>query len=410
MDPIEEAHRRWWPQVLAATVRFTRDLDLAQDCVQEAYLKAFAAWSQEVPRNRAAWLTTAARRLAIDRMRREATLRSKLPLLVIEDDETSTPETDLLRLIFTCAHPALSPDAQLVLALRLLGGLTVTEIAAGLLLKEATVAARITRAKQKIAAAGIPFRVPSEAEFPERLTAVLEVIHLIHTAGHTAPEGAELTRPDLSAKARDLAGMLAELMPTQSEVQGLLAVCLLTDARVEARTDEDGALLLLADQDRSAWDQDLVHAGLRAATQSLRGGVCRYALQAAIAGLHAQAPSIEHTDWGLIVTMYDGLLATWPTPVVALNRLAAVSMVPGTDLVEVLAELDALGAEPPLLAYPYLPAIRADVLRRLGRFAQAESAYAVAAALTGNEAERAYLRRREEEVGGWGRDVGVTSA
>lgn len=314
MSAIEEAHRRHWPQVLAATVRLTRDLDLAQECVQEAYVRALTAWGDDPPRNPAAWLTTTARRLAIDAIRREATLRNKLPLLVVDEDPAEPePQTDLLRLVFTCVHPALSRDAQVALSLRLLGGLTVAEIASGLLVQESAVAARITRAKRKIATAGIPFRVPPEAELPRRLDAVLEVILLIHTAGHTAVVGSELLRPDLSAKARDLARLLAGLMPGNSEVQGLLAVCLLTDARAGARCGPGGELLPLAEQDRRRWDPLLLTAGLRAATAALRGGTGRYALQAAIAGLHAQAPDAQHTDWAAIVTMYDGLQARWPT-------------------------------------------------------------------------------------------------
>lgn len=400
----EEVCRRCRPEVLAATVGLTRDIDLAEDCVQEALLRAITTWQHKPPANPAAWLTTTARRIAVDRIRRETRLRSKLPMLVVDldpgpADPDTGPAPDLLRLIFTCVHPALSRDAQLALTLRLLGGLAVPEIAAGLLLKEATVAARITRAKQKIAAAGIPFRVPDTAELPARLDAVLEVVHLIHTAGYTAADGHSLTRPDLAGTARELASMLARLMPQHSEVQGLLALCLLNDARAPSRTSPGSQLVPLPDQDRRGWDQQLLTAGLAAATVALRTGTGRYALQAAIAGLHAQARSIEETDWPAIVTMYDGLLERWPNPVVALNRLVAVSMTAQADLPAVLTGLEALADEPALRRYPYLPAARADVLRRLGRTRQAAQAYTEALALTRNGAEVEYLTRRLRELG-----------
>lgn len=234
---VEDAFRRCWPQVLAATVRVTRDLDVAEDCVQDAFVKASTVWSTDPPRNGAAWLTTAARNRAVDRMRRETTLRQKLPLLVMDDDAHDVEEgTDLLRLVFTCAHPALPRGAQLALTLRLIGGLSVAEIAAGLLLEEATVAARITRAKQKIAVAGVPFRVPPDSELSGRVGVVLDVVHLIHTAGHTAVDSSELTRPDMSLTGRELARLLTRLMPDDSEVQALLALCLLDDARLGAES------------------------------------------------------------------------------------------------------------------------------------------------------------------------------
>ncbi|QQS00915.1 MAG: sigma-70 family RNA polymerase sigma factor [Austwickia sp.] len=410
-DPVAEAYRRCRPQVLAATVRLTRDIDLAEDCVQDAMLRALQSWDQDPPRNPAAWLTTTARHLAVDRIRREGRLRAKLPLLVVPesgpdarqypgvDPDDPLENHDLLSLVFLCCHPALASSGQVALTLRLLGGLTVPEIAAGLLLKEATVAARITRAKQKIAAAGIPFRVPAAADLPERLDAVLDVIHLIHTAGHTAAEGATLTRPDLAGTARDLVGMLARLLPRDSEVRGLLALCLLDDARLPARTDGAGALAVLAEQDRSGWDRDLLAAGLAAATAALRSGTGRYALQAAIAGLHAQAPSLAATDWAAVVTMYDGLLARWPNPVVAVNRLVAVSMLPGADPLAVLDELATFADHPALARYPYLPAVRAELLRRAGRTAEAATAYRAAIALNRNGPQDAYLRRRLRELG-----------
>lgn len=396
---VEEAYRQCWAEVLAATLRVTREFDLAEDCVQDAFSSALVAWGAGPPRNPAAWLTTTARRRAIDQRRREATARQKLPLLLLEDPDDRRPGTDLLRLVFTCCHPALSPDAQLALTLRLVGGLTVPEIACGLLVKEATVAARITRAKGKIAAAGVPFRVPADAELPARSRAALEVIHLIHTPGHTAPAGPVLTRSDLTAKARDLARMLDRLLPGDADVVGLLALCLLDDARVAARTGADGRLVPLPDQDRSQWDPALLAEGLTCATRALGLGPSRYALQAGIAGMHAAAPSWAATDWAGIVALYDRLLAQWPSPVVALNRLAALSLRPGADLSAVLAGLDRLAGDPALSAYAYLPAARADVLRRLGRPTEAAAAYDAAIRLSRNDPEIAYLRARRAEGG-----------
>lgn len=401
-SPVEEALGRCWPQVVAATVRLTRDLDLAEDCAQDAFEKSTRTWADRPPDNPAAWLTTTARNLAVDRIRREDTLRRKLPLLVMErsagpDDEGH----DLLRLLFVCCHPALSTDARLALTLRLLGGLTVPEIAEGLLVKETAVAARITRAKQKIAAAHLPFSVPPHHELTLRLDYVLAVIYLIHTSGHSAPMGERIVRPDLTAKARELAELLCDLMPHEAEAWGLLALCLLDDARADVRADEAAGLVLLPDQDRSRWDGRLLTEGLSAATRALRlgteAGIGRYTLQAAISGLHARAPDAASTDWAAVLTMYDGLYACWPTPIVALNRAAARSLAPGADLTAVLAALDALAAEPALRHYRYLPATRADVLRRLGRLPEAALAYAEALRLTDDTVERRFLRGRLDE-------------
>ncbi len=396
---MEGAHREYWATVLTAAVRVTRDLDLAEDCAQDAFVRALRAWPDGVPENQAGWLVTVVRRLALDRLRRETNLRRKLPLLIedpvaAEDDERPT---DPLRLVFTCCHPALARDSQVALTLRLICGLTTREVAAGLLISEATAAARITRAKKKIAAAGIPYRIPTDEELPARLDAVLTVVHLVYTAGHVAA-GPELTRTDLTGRAIQLARMLVRLMPAEPEPQALLGLLLMTQARGNARVSEDGELVLLADQDRSRWDARMIAEGVSRATAALHGGHGRFALQAAIAGLHVTAPSWERTDWIQVVRMYDAMLVGWPSPIVELNRAAAHSLVPGADLVAVLRELDALGNESALKSYAYLPAARADVLARLGRPAEAVRAYDESIALTVNEAERRFLRRRRASL------------
>lgn len=395
---LGEAHREHWAEVLGATVRFTRDLDLAEDCAQEAFVRALRSWPDAVPDNPAAWLTAVARREAVDRMRRDTTLRRKLPLLVVDEPDGDEVATDPLRLVFTCCHPALAQDAHLALTLRLVCGLTTDEVADALLIPKATAAARITRAKKKIALARIPFHVPEGLELAERLDSVLTVVHVLYSAGHTSM-GEDLVRPDLAERAVDLARTLVRLMPDEPEPQGLLALLLLGQARAGARVDPDGQLVLLADQDRRLWDRRLIREGVARATDALNRGTGRFTLQAAIAGLHSVAESWESTDWPQVLRMYDALLVRWPTPVVALNRAAAHSLVPGADLVAVLAELDALAGEPALARYAYLPATRADVLRRLGRFDEARVAYDEAIGRTANDRERRFLRQRRDEVG-----------
>jgi RNA polymerase sigma-70 factor, ECF subfamily len=394
-EQVEAAHRECWSVVLASTVRVTRDLDLAEDCAQEAFVRALRTWPEQIPDNPAGWLTTVAKRLALDKLRRETTLRRKLPLLVEEPGESEQP-TDPLRLVFTCCHPALARDAQVALTLRLICGLTTREVAAGLLISETTAAARITRAKKKIAAAGIPYRIPADSELASRLDVVLTVVQLVYTAGHVAA-GPELTRADLTGRAIELAQLLVRLMPDEPEPQSLLALLLMTQARGDARVSDDGELVLLADQDRSRWDIKMLAEGVSRATAALRQREepGRFALQAAVAGLHVTAPSWERTDWVQVVRMYDAMLVGWPSPIVALNRAAAQSLVPGADLDEVLGELDALGKESALKTYAYLPATRADVLARLGRTAEAVTAYDAAIALTANGAERRFLLRRK---------------
>ncbi|TCC62379.1 sigma-70 family RNA polymerase sigma factor [Kribbella pittospori] len=385
--------------MLASVVRLTRDLDLAEDCTQDAFVQALRTWPDGIPSNPGGWLTTVARRLALDRLRRETTLRRKLPLLVedpVAPGDVEQP-TDPLRLVFTCCHPALARDSQVALTLRLICGLTTREVAAGLLISEATAAARITRAKKKIAAAGIPYRIPADHELSKRLDAVLTVVHLVYTAGHVAA-GPDLTRAELTGRAVELARLLVRLMPAETEPQALLGLLLMTEARGDARLSEDGELVLLADQDRSRWDVRMLAEGVSRATAALDRGQGRFVLQAAVAGLHVTAPSWEKTNWTQVVRMYDAMMVSWPTPIVALNRAAAHSLVPGADLEAVLAEMDALSNEPALKAYAYLPAARADVLARLGRIDEAAAAYDAAITLTANETERRFLTHRRTSL------------
>ena len=410
---VADAHRREWAFVLAATARVAGDIDLAEECVQDAYVAALDVWSRQgVPRNPGAWLTTAARRRAIDALRRDRTLRGKLPLLIepaapvagsspppAPAGEDDVIPDDRLRLVFTCCHPALAREAQVALTLRLVCGLTTTEIAQAFLVPEPTMAARVTRAKKKISAARIAYRVPGAAELPDRLDAVLTVVHLLYTTGHMAPAGENVVRGDLVERAIDLARMLRSLMPDEREVRGLLALLLLTDARRATRADPDGRLLLLADQDRSRWDRAAIAEGLALVPGALRGGrPGRFALQAAIAALHAEAPSYAETDWRQIVQLYDVLLAAWPSPVVMLNRAVALALAEGPEAG--LAQIQELERDGRLAGYRYLPAAKADLLRRLGRREEAAQAYRAAMALTENSAERDFLGRRIAETGG----------
>ncbi len=410
---VADAHRREWAYVLAATVRVTRDLDTAEECVQDAFVAALETWARTgVPDKPGAWLTTAARRKALDLVRRDRTLRVKLPLLVDPapsgseqpgGEEADVISDDRLRLVFTCCHPALAREAQQALTLRLVCGLTTAEIARGFLVSEPTMAARITRAKKKVALARIPYRIPTEAELPERLDVVLTVVHLVFSAGHTAPAGASLVRADLVDRALDLARMLHALMPDEREVRGLLALLLLTDARRSTRTDSRGRLLLLEEQDRSRWDRAAIEAGRRLVTESLRGGrPGRFALQAALAAVHAEAPTYAATDWSELLGLYDELLLVWPSPVVALNRAVVVAMVlgpqAGLDQIGGTEGSVGLGADPRLAAYPYLPATRADLLRQLGRWQESAEGYRAALRLATNHAERDFLARRLAEV------------
>ncbi len=408
---VADAHRDGWGLVLAATARVARDLDLAEECVQEAYAAALVSWARDgVPNNPAAWLTTTAKRRAMDAVRRERLMRSKLPLLVeaeamvdevamdgppepVEQEPEDVVPDERLRLIFLCCHPALAQDAQMALTLRLVCGVGTGDIARMFLVSEPTMAARMTRAKKKISTARIPYRVPGAAELPDRLRAVLAVIHLLFTTGHTAPSGPSLVRTDLVDQALHLTRMLRDLMPDEREVWGLLALLLVTDARRATRVDAAGRLLRLEEQDRSLWDQSAITEAHGLIVDGLRGGrPGRYILQAAIASLYAEAPTYDQTDWPQIVTLYDELLSVWPSPVVALNRTVAVSMVSGPA--QALAEIGELEKDGRLERYQYLPAIKADLLARLCRSDEAAIAYRHALELTSNDAEKAFLAER----------------
>ncbi len=413
-NAVADAHRREWAFVLAATARVASDIDLAEECVQDAYVRALDAWMRDgVPSKPGAWLTTAARRRALDALRRDRTLRAKLPLLVepVTTDPADEPGADepgadepgahvipddRLRLVFTCCHPALAREAQVALTLRLVCGLSTSEIAQAFLVSESTMAARVTRAKKKISAARIAYRVPDGHELPDRLDAVLTVVHLLYTTGHTAPAGPELVRVDLVDRAIDLARMLRTLMPDEREAHGLLALLLLTDARRSTRTGPDGRLLLLEEQDRSRWDRQAIAEGRALVLDALHGGrPGRFALQAAIAALHAEAPSYAETDWAQVLGVYDVLLRAWPSPVVALNRTVALAMVEGPAAA--LAEIESLERDGRLAGYRYLAATKADLLRRLDRHAEAAAVYRTALELADNDAEHTFLATRLAE-------------
>jgi RNA polymerase sigma-70 factor (ECF subfamily) len=416
---LAEAHRLHWATLLARATRLTRDFDSAEDVVQDAFASALWAWPREgIPRNCLAWLTAAAHRKAIDRRRRDQTLQRKLPLLVTDDDEfapsplTEDGETtrpyevsavrdERLRMIFTCCHPALAIEARVALTLRLVCGLNVAEIARLFLVSESTMAARLMRAKHKIRGAGIPFRVPADHELPSRLPAVLASVWLLYTEGHTAGSGSELRRPRLTTMAIELARLLVELMPDEPEVLGLLALLRLSDARQGGRIDEHGQLVLLADQDRTHWDRAAVAHGRDLVTHALRLAHGRaagaYTLQAAIAAVHAEAPTSDATDWRQIVALYDALLVGFPSPVAALARAVALGMRDGPAAA--LAEIERLVcAEPTLRNYHPAHVARAEMLRRLGRASDADMAYAVALESTANEVEQASLRRQRAEL------------
>jgi RNA polymerase sigma-70 factor (ECF subfamily) len=371
------------------------DIDLAEDAVQEAFALALRKWPVEgLPPNPGGWITTTARNRAIDHLRREARGRELLGQVIEGAEGTSGEEAgpvqdDRLRLIFTCCHPALSTEAQIALTLRLLGGLTTDEVARAFLVAEPTMAKRLVRAKHKIKAAHIPYRVPSKAELPMRLRPVLAVLYLTYNAGTSGPSG-----DGLRQEAIRLARAIANLMPDEAEVAGLLALLLLTESRWSARFAADGSLVLLRDQDRAVWDRTMIEEGqaiVRACLRRNRPGP--YQIQAAINAVHADAPSIEATDWNQILALYDQLLATSPSPIVALNRAIALGEVRGPHAA--LALLDDLDLDD----YHLFHAARADLLRRLGRPTDAARAYARAADLAPGDAERAFLFGRLDEVG-----------
>lgn len=393
---LAELYRREYGRILASVIRTVRDITLAEDALQEAFAIAHTRWPEHgTPPNPVAWLLTTARHKAIDQLRRQRLAADKhAQMITLATPEENAPEPqDTLRLIFTCCHPALAPDAQVALTLRTLGGLTTEEIARAFVTPTATIAQRIVRAKTKIKLAGIPYAVPENDQLAERLPAVLAVIYLVFNEGYSASAGPELIRADLCREAIRLSRDLAALLPHEREPAGLLALLLLTDSRRAARTDENGGIVLLEDQDRCRWDRAQVAEGVALLEATLRRGPAgTYTLQAAIAALHAQAPTPAATDWPQIVALYGLLYQRQPSPIIALNHAVAVAMAEGPAAGLALMERIELPA------YHLWHAARADLLRRLGRRDEAADAYQTALTLATNAAERAFLERRLGEV------------
>jgi RNA polymerase sigma-70 factor (ECF subfamily) len=405
-DSVEAVFREEWGRLLATLVRWVGDIDLAEEVAADAMAVALERWPVDgVPDRPAAWLLTTARRRAVDLLRRRQTYAAKLAVLKVEAERAESerlggPDAppadaigdDRLQLFFTCCHPALAAEARVALTLRYLAGLSTAEVARAFLVPETTMAQRLVRAKRKIREAQIPYRVPSAAELPTRLPAVLSVVYVIFTESYAASGGTSLLRPDLADEAVRLARILHRLLPSEREVAGLLALLLLVDARRAARVDDSGALVLLEDQDRSRWDRTMIEEGRALVVSALTGGAPGpYGLQAAIAAVHDEAATLETTDWPQIVGLYDVLRVTAPSPVVELNRAVAVAMVDGPDAG--LALIDGLADSDELDRYHLLHAARGRLLDRLGRRDEAAAAYRRALDQVGNEPERLFLTR-----------------